>query len=80
MALDDPSDYTAMSGGEFKHAVGADPAKWAEAFLQRAPLARSGGRDDQLRELTGWFSDCMEAARANERRYQTGTPGGTLGA
>ena len=69
MALDDPSDYTAMSGGEFKHAVGADPAKWAEAFLQRAPLAR-GSRDDQLRELIGWFSDAMEAALADERRYR----------
>ena len=62
-------DYALMSGGKFKHAVGADPAKWAEAFLQRAPLAR-GSRDDQLHELTGWFSDAMEAARVDERRYR----------
>jgi len=67
--MTDLPDYTAMSGGEFKHAVGANPERWAEAFLQRAPLAR-GSRDDQLHELTSWFSDCMEAARVAERRYR----------
>ena len=67
--MTDVPDYAHMSGGEFKHAVGDDPAKWAEAFLQRAPLAR-GSRDDQLHELTSWFSEAMEAARVDERRYR----------
>jgi len=73
MALDDRPDYATMSGGEFKHAVGCDPAQWAEAFLQReaeeamGPLA---SRENRLANLTRWFADAMEAARVDERRYR----------
>ena len=73
MALDDKPDYRTMSGGEFKHAVGCDPDKWAEAFLQReeheamGPLA---SRENRLARLRDWFADAIQAARDDERRYR----------
>jgi len=73
MALDDKPDYRTMSGGEFKHAVGCDPARWAEAMLQHDEAQEfwlGKTREDRVRWLTGWFSDCMEAARVDERRYR----------
>jgi hypothetical protein len=68
--MTDTPDYAQMSGGDFKHAVGDDPAKWAEAFVQRAPLATAGQRDEQVRIMRDWFTDAMEAARVAERRYR----------
>ena len=50
-------DYTTMSGAEFKRAVGADPEKWAEAFIQR------GHMPVFIRaNMVAWFRDAMEAA------------------
>ena len=69
MALDDKPDYRTMSGGEFKHAVGCDPERWAEAFVQRDPL-QGLGRDEQVRVMLGWFADAIQAARVDERRYR----------
>ena len=52
-----PPDYTAMNGAEFQRAVGADPAKWAAAFLQS--WAERGWH---VSELSQWFADAMHAA------------------
>jgi hypothetical protein len=51
------TDYTKLSGAEFQRAVGADPEKWAEAFMQQDCLS---GRDIDV--IAGWFRDAMEAA------------------
>jgi len=63
-------DYNAMSGGAFKHAVGHDPAKWAEAMLQSEQREAWSRREDRLRWLIGWLSDLAEAVRTDERRYR----------
>ncbi len=60
MADDKQPDYTTMSGAEFQRAVGADPAKWAEAFIQRAEKdARLHLSTDNVAD---WFRDAMDAA------------------
>ena len=59
------TDYNTMSGAEFQRAVGADPEKWAEAFIQRAEkdarlhLSTDNGAD--------WFRDAMDAARRDAK-------------
>ena len=57
---DNPPDYTAMSGAEFQRAVGTDPEKWAEAYMQCADPALS--RPHAVAALTHWFADAMSAA------------------
>ena len=66
-----PPDYTAMNGAEFKRAVGVDPDKWAEAFIQSAfwlqsfrgiVQAAGGPEGNQQAVVAGWFRDAMEAA------------------
>jgi hypothetical protein len=65
------TDYTKLSGAEFQRAVGVDPEKWAEAFIQNTLWLRSfegvvkafGGPDgNQQAVVAGWFSDAMAAA------------------
>lgn len=68
--MTDTPDYAAMSGGEFKHAVGVDPVQWAEAFIQREPDEQTIGPTERLMRLAMWFEDAMEAARVDERRYR----------
>ena len=57
---DTPPDYTAMNGAEFQRAVGTDPEKWAEAYMQCADPALS--RPHAVAALTHWFADAMTAA------------------
>ena len=62
------TDYRSLSGAEFQREVGTDPARWAEAFAQRA-AAMSELISDGLRdELAEWFADAMEAARKGSIR------------
>jgi len=63
---DDTPDYTTMSGAQFARAVGADPEKWAEAFVQQYPAQVSPpDRADCWRELLAtWFRAAMDAARS----------------
>jgi hypothetical protein len=57
---DKPPDYTTMSGAEFRRAVGADPKKWATAFVQRAEKdTRLGLSTDNVAD---WFRGAMDAA------------------
>jgi hypothetical protein len=57
-------DYTIMTGAEFQRAVGADPEKWAMAFVQ----SKSEGVTDpvilerRMHEVLPWFRDAMDAA------------------
>ncbi len=59
--MTDQPDYTTMSGAEFQRAVGADPDKWAEAFLQRRHMLDVKSLDLQV-WVRGWFRDAMDAA------------------
>ena len=62
------TDYRSLGGAAFKREVGTDPARWAEAFAQRA-LAMSESISDGLRdELAEWFADAMNAAREHSMR------------
>jgi hypothetical protein len=54
---DAPPDYTTMTGAEFQRAVGTDPERWAEAFMQRHRNAL------QRDALTDYFRNAMDAAR-----------------
>ena len=56
---------------EFQRAVGTDPEKWAEAFIQSALWLQSfrgivqaagGPEGNQQAVVAGWFRDAMEAA------------------
>jgi hypothetical protein len=68
---DEPPDYMGMNGAEFRRAVGTDPEKWAEAFIQSALWLQSfrgivqaagGPAGNQQAVVAGWFRDAMEAA------------------
>jgi hypothetical protein len=64
------TDYLTMSGAEFRHEVGTDPERWAEAMLQRDEAQEfwlGKTREDRLRWLTEWFADAMQAARVDEQ-------------
>ena len=54
------TDYTKLSGAEFQRAVGVDPEKWAEAFIQRAEKDERLGLSTD--NVASWFRDAMEAA------------------
>jgi hypothetical protein len=65
------TDYMKLSGAEFQRAVGVDPEKWAEAFIQSALWLRSfegvvkalgGPEGNQQQVVAGWFRDAMQAA------------------
>jgi hypothetical protein len=56
-------DYEAMSGADFMRAVGDDPDKWAEAFLEAACSVTGKSKSERLAFVAGWFGDAMEAAR-----------------
>jgi hypothetical protein len=56
-------DYEAMSGADFMRAVGDDPDKWAEAFLEAACSVTGKSKSERLAFVVGWFADAMEAAR-----------------
>ncbi len=69
MADEKQPDYTTMSGAEFQRAVGADPAKWAAAFVQR-DVPFDGHRwtsVDRAKWVEGWFRDAMDAARRDAK-------------
>lgn len=61
--MSDDANYTTMSGAEFKRAVGADPDKWAAAFVQRGHMPAFIHAD-----MAAWFRDAMEAAVAEHER------------
>src|SRR5580765_6261911 len=51
-------DYTTMSGADFRRVVGADPEKWAAAFVQccrKACESRDYPPTDEY--VAGWFRD-----------------------
>ena len=62
------TDYTTLSGAEFKRAVGVDPEKWAEAFEQRSQRSIAGDEawlrthEQRVEYIASWFRDAMEAA------------------
>ncbi len=57
------TDYTTMSGAEFRRAVGVNPEKWAEAFCQRVYAEEGDGTyEERVAHLADWFRDAMEAA------------------
>ena len=58
-------DYEAMSGADFQRAVGDDPHKWAEAFLEAACSVTGKSKSERLAFVAGWFADAMDAARKN---------------
>jgi hypothetical protein len=62
---DDAPDYTTMSGAEMRRAVGADPVKWAAAYLQ---YRERHVRDGYSTDAEQWFRDAMDAARAEGQR------------
>jgi hypothetical protein len=56
------TDYTTLSGAEFRRAVGTDPDKWAEAMLQAmqrddAPTADA----ERIAFVAAWLHDYGEA-------------------
>jgi hypothetical protein len=72
--MTDQPDYTAMSGAEFKSAVGVDPEKWAAAFEQCmgkavvvSGFSLSSSREGRVAYMVGWFRDAMDAARHDAR-------------
>lgn len=60
---DAPPDYTTMSGAEFQRAVGVDPEKWAEAYVQKSRDQPAVSHAEHVERLRCWFADAMEAAR-----------------
>lgn len=50
-------DYLAMDGAEFRRAAGADPEKWAEAFMQR-----QDAEFIDVVNMAAWFRMAMAAA------------------
>ena len=64
------TDYRTMSGAEFRHEVGTDPEKWAEAFLQREADAPAMTRDERLAYVAEWFADAIQAARVDEQHHR----------
>ncbi len=68
----DYRDYTTMSGAEFQRAVGADPAKWAEAMYQVMHQSETVAKELQNRDgrvafISRWFRDAMDAARRDAK-------------
>jgi len=66
------TDTTTMTGAQFRRHVGADPEKWAAAFL--AEYARADGlRTEAGRQgfVMAWFRDAMEAAAAEAVGHDT---------
>jgi hypothetical protein len=58
-------DYTKLSGAEFQRAVGVDPEKWAEAFVQSWAFGVHPGvkdRAEKVAQTADWFRDAMAAA------------------
>ena len=61
---DDQPDYTTMSGAQFQRAVGADPERWAAAFLAAYAAADCVRTDaDRQAFVAGWLRGAMDAAR-----------------
>jgi len=69
---DNPPDYTTMTGAQFQRAVGADPEKWAEAFMQHATSITTGSHEDG--SLKVYAAKMMHEAHTREERvaYVTG--------
>jgi hypothetical protein len=64
------TDTTTLTGAQFRREVGADPEKWAEAFVRSTAGEMS---DAEILEraswVTPWFRDAMvEASRAGSLR------------
>ena len=59
MSNHEPPDYTTMTGAQFQRAVGVDPERWAEAFIQQR---RSGHIVVDQETMRAWFADAMDAA------------------
>jgi hypothetical protein len=52
-----------LSGAQFQREVGADPDKWAAAFLAAYAQAEGVRTDaDRLAFVAGWMRDAMDAA------------------
>jgi hypothetical protein len=52
-----------LSGAKFQREVGADPERWAAAFLAAYAKAEGVRTDaDRLAFVAGWMRDAMDAA------------------
>ena len=60
------TDYRTMSGADFQRAVGTDPEKWAEAFIQQAEHDKRHGFSTD--NVAKWFADAIEAGRKDSIR------------
>ena len=70
------TDTITMNGAQFRREVGADPERWAAAFL--AAYAQADGlRTEAGRQgfVMAWFRDAMEAAVAEAVGRETATVG-----
>jgi len=65
MPDDTPPDYTTMTGAQFQRAVGADPEKWAEAFMRHATSITTGSHEDGSLKV---YSSKMHEAHTREER------------
>jgi len=63
--MTDKPDTTTLTGAQFRREVGADPERWAAAFLAAYAQAEGVRTDaDRLAFVTGWMRDAMNAAVA----------------
>ena len=63
------TDTTTLTGAQFRREVGADPEKWAAAFLAAYAKAEGVRTDaDRLAFVAGWMRDAMDAAVAQAVR------------
>jgi predicted oxidoreductase len=59
------TDTTTMTGAQFRRHTGADPGKWAEAFVRSTAGEMSEAEIlERASWVTPWFRDAMEAAVA----------------
>ena len=59
------TDYSTMTGAQFRREVGTDPQKWAREFLVAYAAAHYDAvktQDDREAFVTQWFRDAMNAA------------------
>ena len=68
--MTDKPDTTTLTGAQFRREVGADPERWAAAFLAAYAQAEGVRTDaDRLAFVAQWFRDAMvEASRAGSLR------------
>ena len=64
------TDTTSMTGAAFRREVGADPAKWAEAFVRStAGEMREAEILERASHVMPWFRDYADACVAEAVRH-----------